>query len=46
MAGESKVTLQKQPQGRDPLSPTDCPLLDLSDAAIKNSSTPPRSGAT
>src|SRR5215471_2231065 len=34
MAGENKVTLQKEPQGEDPASPSD-PLLDLSDAAIK-----------
>jgi len=34
MTGESKVTLQKQPQGEDPASPLDRPVLDLSDAAI------------
>jgi RNA polymerase primary sigma factor len=35
MAGETKVTLQKEPQGEDPASPSDRPLLDLSDAAIR-----------
>jgi RNA polymerase primary sigma factor len=37
MASKNKVTLQKEqvPQGEDPASPPDHPLLDLSDAAIK-----------
>ena len=37
MASETKVTPQKEqvPQGEDPASPPDHPLLDLSDAAIK-----------
>jgi len=34
MAGDTKVTLQNEPQGA-PMSPPDRPLLDLSDAAIK-----------
>jgi RNA polymerase primary sigma factor len=37
MAGQTKVPPQKEPvpQGEDPTSPPDRPLLDLSDAAIK-----------
>jgi RNA polymerase primary sigma factor len=37
MASETKVTLQTEPepQGKDPGSPPERPLLDLSDAAIK-----------
>ena len=37
MASKTKVTLQKEqaPKGENPTSLPDCPLLDLSDAAIK-----------